>query len=372
MTPKGWLLRPAGRNSTLYLYKNSLGKTRSRTLGSATLSDADAWKIVGQKGYDLLAGSPDPTGITFGKLKKLFLLDGRTKAGRPKSKGTRTTEARNCRIHLSDFDDQLAVDITPKQIKDWLGDQSEGLRDKLHWLMSSIYRLGRVDGHIPPTCDPLKDISTSALTDFEAIILSPEETFTLLKEINDPLVWTLVVVLAVTALRVSEALGLRWSDLDFKKGKIKVQRGFTSGGGIDKPKSRASRSTVEMHEALQAVMMDWRAQTIYGKEGDYIFPSYQLKGEKPRVGSMIVADYIRPAAEKLGYRPADCPRFGFQNLRHSLATWLVDSGVEPVVVVRMLRQTEVKMAMHYSHLDKKARKAQGDFMGVFLKDGRVQ
>ena len=48
-----------------------------------------------------------------------------------------------------------------------------------------------------------------------AITLTPEETFTLLKEINDPLVWTLVVILAVTALRVSEALGLRWSDLDF-------------------------------------------------------------------------------------------------------------------------------------------------------------
>jgi integrase len=264
------------------------------------------------------------------------------------------------------------VEITPKQTKDWLADQSSGLRPKLHWLMSSIYRHGRVDGLIPSTCDPLKDISTSSMTDFEAISLSPEETFTLLKEINDPLVWTLVVILAVTALRVSEALGLRWSDLDFKKGKIRIQRGFTSGGGIDKPKSRASRSTVEMHEALQAVFMDWRAQTIYAKEGDYIFPSYRLKGVKPRVGSMPVADYIRPAAEKLGLRPTDCKRFGFHNLRHSLASWLVDSGVEPVVVVRMLRQTEVKMAMHYTHLDKKARKAQGDFLGEFLKGQRVQ
>jgi len=36
-----------------------------------------------------------------------------------------------------------------------------------------------------------------------------------------PLVWTLVVVLAATALRVSEASGLRWSDLDFKRGEDK-------------------------------------------------------------------------------------------------------------------------------------------------------
>ncbi len=177
-----------------------------------------------------------------------------------------------------------------------------------------------------------------------------------------PLVWTLVVVLAATALRVSEASGLRWSDLDFKRGKIKIQRGFTADGGIDKPKSRASRSrsTVEMHEALQAVFMDWRSQTIYGKDQDFIFPSYRLKGAKPRLGSMIVQDYIRPAAEKLGLRPPDCKRFGLHNLRHSLGTWLVNNDIEPIVVVRMLRQSDVKMAMHYAHLDKKAWKAQGN------------
>jgi len=73
-------------------------------------------------------------------------------------------------------------------------------------------------------------------------------------------------------------------------GKIKIQRGFTADGGIDKPKSRASRSrsTVEMHEALQAVFMDWRSQTIYAQDQDFIFPSYRLKGAKPRLGSMIV------------------------------------------------------------------------------------
>jgi hypothetical protein len=53
--------------------------------------------------------------------------------------------------------------------------------------------------------------------------------------------------------------------------------------------------------------------------------------------------------------------------RHSLSTWLVESGIEPVVVVRMLRQTDVKMAMHYAHLDKKARRAQGIFLGDVTK-----
>jgi len=44
----------------------------------------------------------------------------------------------------------------------------------------------------------------------------------------------------------------------------------------------------------------------------------------------------------------------------------VNNDIEPIVVVRMLRQSDVKMAMHYAHLDKKAWKAQGEFLEEFL------
>ena len=74
---------------------------------------------------------------------------------------------------------------------------------------------------------------------------------------------------SVTGLRPSEALALKWSDLDFKDGNFVVVRGFVDGI-IGDPKSIASRNRVEMHKALGAVMLEWRKQTIYAADDDYI------------------------------------------------------------------------------------------------------
>ncbi len=84
---------------------------------------------------------------------------------------------------------------------------------------------------------------------------------------------------------------------------------------------------------------------------------------------MIVQDYIRPAAIAAGVIAEDCPRFGFHNLRHGLSTFLIENGHDPVVVQRMLRQSNVDMTMHYTHNSHKATEAQGQFIERFLLNG---
>lgn len=107
----------------------------------------------------------------------------------------------------------------------------------------------------------------------------------------------------------------------------------------------------------------------YSKDSDFLFPSFKLRGKQPRLGSMIVQDYIRPAAVAAGVIPEDCPRFGFHNLRHGLSTFLIENGHDPVVVQRMLRQSHVGMTMHYVHNNRKARNAQAQFIERFLPNG---
>lgn len=177
-------------------------------------------------------------------------------------------------------------------------------------------------------------------------------------------------MVAVTAVRIGEALGLMWSDIDWHKLKIHIRRAWVYGE-LGPPKSRASKAAVEMHETLAALLHAWRQRTLYGKDSDFVFASHKLHGEKPRLGSMIVQDYVRPAAVAAGVIPQDCQRFGFHNLRHGLATYLMENGHDPFVVQRMLRHSSVEQTMHYVHNRRQARKAQGEYLVAFLPNGGV-
>jgi hypothetical protein len=102
-------------------------------------------------------------------------------------------------------------------------------------------------------------------------------------------------------LRPSQALALKWSDLDFKEGNFVVVRGFVDGM-IGDPKSIASRNRVEMHKALGAVMLEWRKQTIYAADDDYIYASERKNGTQPRLGSMISTDHSPSSDQGEGHR----------------------------------------------------------------------
>ena len=365
---KGWFRRKKGK--LVYYWYNSNGDERSKVVGLSTMTDDEGWLEVGTLGLDKLVNQPDPAKVTFGEVVQHYLAYGKKKTGEEKAHSSKNTDDRNARLHLSHWSEHVAKDIEPLEIQDWIDGLSKGLRSKLRNMMSAVYRHGQKFRMIPRTeeSNPMKWVSATTVSDYEAVSLSPEESFAILERIGDPLVRVLVILVAVTATRIGEALGLTWSDIDWKKLKINIRRDWVDGE-LGRPKSRASKAPVEMHEALAALLQAWRQQTPYSKDSDFLFPSFKLHGKQPRIGSMIVQDYVRPAAVAAGVIPEDCSRFGFHNLRHGLSTFLIENGHDPVVVQRMLRQSHVDMTMHYVHNSHKARDAQGQFIERFLPNG---
>jgi integrase len=362
---KGWLRRKKG--ILTYCWYNANGKERSKALGPNTMSDGEGWLKVGEFGLDKLAGKPDPAKVTFGEVLNHYIAYGKKTTGEDKAHSSRITDGRNARLHLSHWSGYVAKEIDPLEVQEWIDGLSKGLRSKLRNAMSAVYRHGQKFRMIPRTeeCNPMKWVSATTVSDYEAVSLSPEESFAILERIDDPLVRVLVIVVAVTAIRIGEALGLMWSDIDWKKLKINIRRDWVDGE-LGRLKSRASKAPVEMHETLAALLEVWRQETPYSKDSDFVFPSFKRHGKQPRLGSMIVQDYIRPAAVAARVIAEDCPRFGFHNLRHGLSTFLIENGHDPLVVQRMLRQSHVDMTMHYVHNSHKARSAQAQFIERFL------
>lgn len=178
----------------------------------------------------------------------------------------------------------------------------------------------------------------------------------------------MTLLAATTGLRISECLGLKWADVDFGVQVIQVWRTWT-GGKEGLPKSKASQAAVPLHPVLAGHMSSWRNATPYAAATDWVFPSLSLKGKKPRVGNMLVEDHLRPAAIAAGVlKERDAVRFGYHNLRHSSATFLVASGRDPKTVQGLLRHANVQTTLQvYSHGRNEDRMtAQGEMLTAFF------
>jgi len=183
-------------------------------------------------------------------------------------------------------------------------------------------------------------------SEYEAMILTPEQAYAILLNLREP-ERTLTLLAAGTGLRISECLGLQWQDVCFAEAVIHVRRTWTCRK-VGWPKSKASKGPVPLHPLLAEFMFRWKQKTPYFQPGNWVFPSFRLKGSQPLVGNMLVEDYLRPAAVKVGILSShrddegrlvddDPRRFGFHNLRHSLASFLVRIRTDPKTVQTLLR-----------------------------------
>lgn len=198
------------------------------------------------------------------------------------------------------------------------------LRNVMPLVYAHVQRQGLIPADMkynpvrPPELDGARCRSESSYT---AVILTPKQTFQILNSL--PLLQqTMVVLDAATGLRYSEMAGLQWHDVDWASNQIHVRRRWIRGD-VSAPKSKKSATPMAMASLLAKCLRAWQAESCYTKPTDWVFASEKTSGRTPRVGNMLCVGYLRPAAIKAGVNLEKGQRFGFHNLRHSLASFLV-------------------------------------------------
>ena len=156
------------------------------------------------------------------------------------------------------------------------------------------------------------------------------------------------------ALRVGEACGLMWSDIDFKNGTLMVRRSiqrikrFEDGRTqivIGKPKTCTGLRTMPVPVFLLKLL---RQRYARGVPSLYVLG----KAEKPAEP--------RTVQRRFGYisRQAQVAGFHFHSLRHTFATRLLEMGVDMKTVSLLMGHSSPRITMEcYAHSTREQQRA---------------
>src|SRR5262249_33810185 len=139
--------------------------------------------------------------------------------------------------------------------------------------------------------------------------LTVEQFHALLNELHEPFA-TLALVCACLGLRISEALALRWADVDWFGSRLSIRRGIVEQI-VDDVKTEGSARTLEVADDLLNRLKSWKQLSEFSGADDWIFASPVKLGRLPYSYTGVWRELVRAAdAAKIGH-------LGTHAFRHS-------------------------------------------------------
>jgi integrase len=121
--------------------------------------------------------------------------------------------------------------------------------------MHRVYKIGQ--RHELVTKNPVQHVEMRTKTNYRAIVITPAQTLTILESFPNSLHYALVLTCAATALRASEILSLRWSDICWAEERIRISKRWAKGEDGD-TKTEASDGYVPLHPMLADRLRAWQ------------------------------------------------------------------------------------------------------------------
>lgn len=235
----------------------------------------------------------------------------------------------------------------------------------LHSILTNIFQAAYTRGLIDR--DPTVGLIKPAAVKKSKRALTDDETAAALEVARRDPNGLLILILYYTGLRLGEACGLQWEDVDFKKRMISVRRDIDfKSGEVGTVKTKHSIRDVPMPDELVAALLPIRgvgnAFILTGADGNHWKNSQLNRLWHALMAKMYAVD---PSIESRGEPPESVLTAHY--FRHNYASILYNADVDILSAQRFLGHSSVKTTLEiYSHLsaakeDKNADKARSAF-----------
>ena len=204
-----------------------------------------------------------------------------------------------------------------------------------------------------------------------------EELLTLLHLARGDVIFPAILLAGAMGLRRSEALGVRWSRIDWEKRTVLLdtkiveyrENGKKKVEPVEEMKNKSSRRTLPLPDpVVEMLQVQKEHREVYRKmfQGSYNaqyldYVCVNQLGELLRPS--YVTDHFRELLEKYGLR-----HIRFHDLRHTFASLLINQDVPLINVSNFLGHSDLSTTANiYAHLDKASKQASAAVISDILQ-----
>lgn len=248
-------------------------------------------------------------------------------------------------------------DLSPDKIQDFYAkESSRGVGKRtiqlIHCVLHSSLKQALLWGLIGR--NPSDAVIKPKIKHNEMHTLNDTEVRNLLLNSKGTRLNTLLHLAITTGLREGELLGLKWSDFDFDRRSLQIQRQLQrlkdKGLVFSEPKTALGRRKVILGRTEIELLHDHKKQQEIER---------RFAGEKWHEDDLIFSSSIGTPWDprnlvklfKQLLRKAKLPNIRFHDLRHTAATLMLLQGIHPKVVQERLGHSDISLTLNtYSHV----------------------
>jgi integrase len=151
----------------------------------------------------------------------------------------------------------------------------------VHGLVRALWEFAMWHGDVPIQRNPMELVTIKGATKRmkKPRSVTVEEFQLLLRQLEEPF-RTMAVICLCFGLRISECLGLKWSDVDWLNGMLNVERGIVHQV-VDDVKTPESQRLMYIDVEVLGVLKMWKQRSQFSGADDWMFASQVQIGRLP-------------------------------------------------------------------------------------------
>jgi integrase len=243
---------------------------------------------------------------------------------------------------LPDRGDRLIGEVQPRPVELWLRQLNLAPKSKSHvrGMLHLLMEFAMWSGALEISRNPIDLVVVKGATKRtrQPRSLTVEEFRKFIQHLEEPF-RTMALLCVCFGLRISECLALKWCDVDWLNGKLRIERGIVRQH-VDEVKTVYSQKQMSVDAELLTMLKAWKQTTQFSADGDWLFASPVQLGRLPWSYPQILRVFHKAAGR------AGIGKLPTHTLRHSYRSWLDAVGTPIAVQQKLMRHTDIRTTMN--------------------------